>query len=294
MRVEYVRDGLVEEFHDGIIATLNDSIGEPYYIRSCAKPLQATLLVDYNVDFTEDELAFCCGSHAGEDCHIKIGLQILSKLGLDKNLLKCGIHEPLSETAKRKLILSKSSSEAIHNNCSGKHIGFLAMCLANGWDLDTYYEPTHPLQIAIKKKLYELCEIKKEYPITTDGCGVPILGMPLKNLLIGYKNLVNLYPKITNSILNNPYIFGGENRQDTEIIQNTEGILAKVGAGGLCVVYNTNINDGFVIKMLDASTSARRFAVIDYINKLKWGTIHIDTTIKTLSGKIVGNITVKY
>ena len=81
MRIEYVRDGLVEEFHDGIVLHYKEgnSRSEPYYLRSCAKPLQASLLMDYGADLTEDEIALCCGSHSGEECHVEIARRPPSK-----------------------------------------------------------------------------------------------------------------------------------------------------------------------------------------------------------------------
>ena len=311
--INYVRDGLVEEFHTGIIqyGIKGDDL-TPYYLRSCAKPLQASLLIDYDIDFTPKELAFCSGSHAGEECHVKTAQGILNKLGLDEKFLKCGIHPPLSRTMQDKMLLKGEKPSAIHNNCSGKHLGFLAICKKQGWDLDTYYEPNHPLQIEVKRKIYELCEIKDNYPMTTDGCGgvnvaspeiypmttdgcgVPIVSTPLKNLVIGYKNLTEKYPQLVSAIMNNPYIYGGENRLDTEIMQKSEGLIAKVGAGGLCIVYNTNLNEGFAVKMNDANMEARRFAVIEILNELNWAKIDIDKSIKTLSGKTVGQISVEY
>lgn len=279
MRVEYVRDGLVEEFHYGICVGLNDSDTEPYFLRSCAKPLQASLIIDAGIDFTDEELALCSGSHAGEECHIRVARGILDKLGLDESYLKCGVHEPLAGLKEGEI------ASAIHNNCSGKHLGFLAVCKAHGWDLETYYDPEHPLQVAVKKRIYELCEVTQNYPDTTDGCGVPIVSMPLNNLVKGFKNLNQKYPRIVNAILKNPYIYGGINRLDTEIIQKT-GMLAKVGAGGLCVVLDTKTNDGFAVKMFDASMPARRIAVLDKLG------IDYDNKIRTLSGKIVGEIRV--
>ncbi len=301
LRVDYIRDGLVEEFHEGYFMQYSAmSEGMPYYLRSCAKPLQAALLVDYGVELTEKELALCSGSHAGEECHVETACGILDKIGLDESFLKCGVHAPLSRSMQDKMLLAGEKAGAIHNNCSGKHIGFLAICKKMGWDLETYYEPEHPLQIAVREKINAMASLPRPagegwgegvtYPQTTDGCGVPILSMPLKNMLIGYKNLVDNYPQIVNAILNNPYIYGGENRLDTEIIQNTDGIIAKVGAGGLCIVFNTREKDGFVVKINDCSMEARRVAVLEMINRLNWGKIPYDNKIKTLQGKIVGEI----
>ena len=323
MRVDYIRDGLTEEFHTFSFvqySKLDKFCDEtPYYLRSCAKPLQASLLIDYGADkaynLTSKEIALICGSHAGEDCHVETGLNILEKTGLDESYLKCGVHEPLSRTMQDKMLIAGKKANAIHNNCSGKHIGFLALCKLKHWDLETYYEPTHPLQIAVKNKIYELCDCDRtkystttngcgevnegnklvSYPTTTDGCGVPIVAMPLKNMLIGFINLFtdSKYEKITNAFLENPYIIGGENRLDTEIIQNTKNIIAKVGAGGLCIVVNIEKKDGFVIKMDDASMPARRIAVFEMINRLGWGKIDYDSSIKTIAGKKVGDIIVE-
>ena len=294
VRVEYIRDGLIEEFHDGVLSFGEDGDLTPYFLRSCAKPLQASLLIDYGADFTPKELAFCSGSHAGEDCHVETAKGLLKKLEIDEGYLKCGIHPPLSASMRKKMLLHGEKETELHNNCSGKHIGFLAVCKIKGWDTNTYYLPEHPLQQEVKCKIYELCEIssKSNYPLTTDGCGVPIVSMPLANLIKGYKNLCIKYPEIASAIISNPYIYGGEDRLDTEIIQNSKNIIAKVGAGGLCVVYNLDSKKGFAVKMNDASMPARRIAVFEILKRLGWAEIFYDNKIKTLSGKVVGEIKV--
>ena len=295
MRVEYIRDGLIEEFHDGWFLRYsepNTDNNYPYYLRSCAKPLQASLLVDYSIELEPEELALCCGSHAGEECHIDIARRILKRFDLKESDLKCGVHAPLSRSMQDKMLLRGEKPGAIHNNCSGKHIGFLAICKVKGWDIKTYDSPEHPLQVEIKKKINEICKVKESYPETTDGCGVPILSMPLKNMLIGYRALIENYPQIVDAILKNPYIYGGEDRQDTEIIQKTDNVIAKVGAGGLCIVFDLKSKDGFVIKINDCSMPARRIAVLEMINRLGFGNIEYDNKIKTIQGKVVGNIRV--
>lgn len=299
LKVEYNRDGLVEEVHVGVwaiykpVAGISSGSGgdKPYYLRSCAKPLQATLLLDYGIDLTLEELALCCGSHAGEDYHVKVALKLLKKIKLSDAYLKCGIHAPLSRDMQNRMIVRGDAPTVLHNNCSGKHIGFLAICKKQEWDLLTYEEPTHPLQIAIKERINEMCGVTQDYPMTTDGCGVPILSMPLKNMLNGYIKLLN-YPKILNAIKSNPYVYGGDGRTDTEIIQKTENLIAKVGAGGLCVVLNVKEMNAFVVKINDASTEARRFALFEIINRLGWGEIKYDNRIKTIAGKVVGQVTV--
>ncbi len=299
LKVEYVRDGLIEESHSGVWVLAKPVNGfspdnthtTPYFLRSCAKPLQATLLIENKINLTPEELAFCSASHAGEDCHIKVATKLLKKFKLKEEMLKCGIHAPLSKGMQNRMIVRGDVPTVLHNNCSGKHIGFLALCDKNDWDMETYEEPTHPLQVLVKEQIYNLCGIKQDYPMTTDGCGVPIVSMPLKNLAEGYVRLLE-YPQLLRSIKMNPYIFGGEGRTDTEIISKTENLIAKVGAGGLCAVLNVKECNAFVVKINDASTEARRFALYELINRLGWGEIKYDNRLKTIAGKVVGQIQV--
>ena len=303
--VKYVRDGLVEQEHFGyivladklrVIDETGDSGNYPFYLRSCAKPLQAALMIDFGMDkffnMTEQEVAICCASHAGERVHTDLVDGLMKKTGVDPAYLKCGIHNPLSKTEQQRLIVENEAPNAYHNNCSGKHAMMLGLCVMNGWDLMTYDDVNHPLQKLIKQKIYDLCELKTEYPVTTDGCGVPIHSMPLANMLKGYLNLFcnPVYQKITDAFLNNPYIIGGEDRTDTKIIQLTEGLVAKVGAGGLCVVVNVKKEEAFVVKICDANMEAREILAADTIKNLHWGDIPVDRTIKTLHGQVVGEI----
>lgn len=301
--VKYLRDGLVEEQHFGYMLVMNkihviERAGEcgnyPFYLRSCAKPLQASLIVSFGMDeaynMTEEEIALCCASHAGEQCHIDIAKSLMEKIGINENQLKCGVHAPLSKSAREKMLLDGEEYTTLHNNCSGKHIMMLGLCKLHNWDLETYDMPEHPLQKLIKEHIYQLCELKKEYPVTTDGCGVPIHAMPLENLGKGFLNLFcsKEYEKIKNAFLNNPYIIGGEDRLDTKIMFGAPNCIAKVGAEGLCIVVNTKTHDGFIVKILDSDMKAREFVVLSIINKLGWGHFEINRDIKTLHNDIVG------
>ena len=303
--VEYVRNGLVEQEHYGFIVLANkerafdftgDAKNYPFYLRSCAKPLQATLIIDYGMDeffgMTEDEIALCCASHAGEEIHINTAKRLLNKIGLDESYLKCGLHKPLSKTEQTRMIISGTSENILQNNCSGKHIMMLGLCKMKNWDLKTYDNPDHPLQLAIKEKITKLCRLTKEYPLTTDGCGVPIMSMPLTNMLHGYLNVFcnPEYEKIKNAFLNHPYIIGGEDRTDTKIIENSKGIITKVGAGGLCIVVNTESEEAFVVKIADCDMKAREMVVLQILKNLHWADIDFDKSIKTLHSDTVGEI----
>lgn len=303
--VVYNRDGLIEEEHFGyvikcdkvhIIEQLGEDKHYPFYLRSCAKPLQAALIIDYELDkkfdLTEEEIAVCAASHAGEKVHVDIVKRLLDKFEIPVEKLKCGDHQPISQTAQNELLLSGQQPTVLHNNCSGKHAMMLGLCKINNWDIENYDDINHPLQQTIKKKIYELCEVKTQYPITKDGCGVPVHSMPLKNMAKGYLNLFcnPKYEKIKNAFLNHPYIIGGENRTDTKIIENTKNLVAKVGASGLCVVVNTELEEAFIVKICDADMKAREFVTIDLINNLKWGEIELSHNIETNQHEKIGDV----
>lgn len=304
MLLSYIRDNLIEQEHDGCVYSYSKGFlseletDSPYYLRSCAKPLQAALLIEYNADekfnFNLDEIALFCASHTGEQYHLDIANSILKKTGLSVENLKCGIHPPLSEKMRNYLEKNKISPTVLHNNCSGKHLMFLSVSKMNNWNLDNYCDLEHPVQKKTAKIISELCETNVyDYPITTDGCGVPIFSMPLKNIVKGYLNLFlnPKYEKIQNAYLKFPKIIGGVNRLDTVIIENgKDNLIAKVGAGGLCVVVNLKEKDAVIVKINDCSETARKNVMFETLKRLKWANIEYDNAIKTLNGKIVGYI----
>ena len=283
--LEYIRDGLVEQEHfgflvkisaDGSVHKLGDDNNYSFYLRSCAKPLQAALLIDFALDefynMTSEEIAICCASHSGEPCHVQTVKSFLNKVGLDENLMKCGLHKPLSKNEQNKLFSSGEVENVLQNNCSGKHSMMLAICKKMGWDLANYDEKSHLLQITIKEKIYELCEYTYNYSVTKDGCGVPIYALPLENMIRGYINLFlnPKYSKIKEAFIQNPYLIGGEDRLDTAIMKVNKNLIAKVGAGGLCVVVNLDKKEGLVIKIMDCNMDARAICLIEALRQLNW------------------------
>lgn len=293
--LEYIRDGLVEQEHygllvkasaDGNVYKLGDDKNYPFYLRSCAKPVQASLIIDFKLDktfdMTSEEISLCCASHAGEECHANVAKSFLEKIGLDETIMKCGLHKPLSKTERNKLIKAGLEENIFQNNCSGKHAMMLAICKKMGWDINNYDLQEHPLQKAIKKKVYELCEVNIDYPATKDGCGVPIYSMPLENMVKGYLNLFlnEKYAKIRDAFLQHPYLIGGEDRFDTAIMQAssqfspiyplTSHLIVKSGAGGICIVINLEKKEGFVIKIMDSDMKARAICTMEVLKQLGW------------------------
>ena len=155
--VVVTRGGLVESVHhvDVAVTDANGSLlvwaGEEarlVFLRSAAKPMQALPLVEDGVTerlgLTDEELALCCGSHSGEPRHVEGVRSILAKAGLDEGALSCGPHAPFRQEEADRLGASRERPSAVHNNCSGKHAGMLALAALHGWPVQAYQRARAP------------------------------------------------------------------------------------------------------------------------------------------------------
>lgn len=282
---------------NGLVKKIGDDKNNPFFHRSCAKPLQASLIQDYDTDsfygLTEEEIAVCCGSHAGERCHIDVLKGLLKKGGLQEDDLRCPIIPPLNNFDGLK------NFSPLHNNCSGKHVMMLLLCAQNGWNRKDYLSFEHPLQKKILSKLEFLCE-EKGLISTLDGCGAPNWASSLEALGRGFLKFVQTHTKISSSMQNKPYFAGGQNRLDTHIMQSAFHTVAKVGAGGLCVIVNTRTNESLVIKVIDADMKARTIIALEALRQLSWVNInsidtnllkYFDSSVYTQTGVRVGEYT---
>ena len=280
--IQQTRSGLVEqEFYgfivllkkDGSIKKIGQDCNYPYFHRSSSKPLQASVMKDFKTDdfyqLTPEEIAVCCASHTGEKIHIDILKNLLKKGNLTESDLQCPAIEPLNKDEQRKF---ENNYSPLHNNCSGKHILMLLICRQNGWDTTNYLDRTHPLQIAVYKKIQELCETTNKLPCTKDGCTAPNYATSLSELAAGFYNVFckDDYAMIKNAFLKHPYLIGGNHRPDTEIMNLNPYICAKAGAGGLMCLANTALSQVLVIKLLEADMKARSIIALDSMIKLGW------------------------
>lgn len=263
--VEVRRGGLTESRHRGhIVAVEPDgnvvaSLGAPHnvtFLRSSAKPLQAVpLLVTGAAErfgFTDEEVALACASHNGEPIHTKIVASMLAKLGLEPEALKCGIHEPYSPEAAGVLRARNEVPNVLHNNCSGKHAGMLAVALHLGAPSENYESAENPVQIAIARTVAEFSDLPVEdLAVGIDGCAAPIFGMSIRAMALAYARLVSppetfdkptrdACKRIVRVMTAYPELIGGTSeRLDTEIMRATSGrVVSKVGAEG---VYTAGI-----------------------------------------------------
>lgn len=277
-----IRCGLTDEEHFGIILSCDTNgnvqkIGEdndyPFSLRSCMKPMQLAAISEiieaYNLN--EQEIAVISASHVGEKIHTDSVLSILKKCRLTERDLLCPVQEPLSAEAKNDLIKKNVKPKAIHNNCSGKHAAILAFCKLKGFDTKNYNNTEHPVQKLILNFTANICDIPVEKcQITTDGCTLPVLAMPLENFAKGFLNLFTnqKYQKIKTSIINNPYCYGGKKRLDSELVAASKGrIIAKVGAGNILCSVDLKKNISYVFKITDGDNYARGLIAVDFLYK---------------------------
>jgi L-asparaginase II len=275
--VEHTRGGIPESFHRGVVCVVDESgkvlhqlgdIKQVCYPRSALKFFQHIPLITSGAfdhfGFTLKELAIMCGSHNGEEMHVETSLGILKKIGLSELNLGCGAQQPTHKKDYVRLIKNNQEAGALHNNCSGKHSGFLAWCKFHNEPIDSYLSPAHPLHLEIKKITALFHEIDENLLVTgVDGCSAPIFAMPVLNQAIAFKNL-NSPEKFGDEKLNRacamileaiaayPEMIAGSKRYCTDLIKVTNGkIIGKTGADG---IYNISVPDkkwGICIKIDD-------------------------------------------
>lgn len=193
--VELLRGSLVESRHRGAVAIVGAdgatvmAVGDitvPVFPRSAVKALQALPLIESGAadryGFGCEELALACSSHSGEEGHVAVVSRMLAKADLDVSALSCGTHWPMNQAAAFALARTGAPS-ALHNNCSGKHAGFLCAACAQGIDHTGYWRPEHPVQQSVRSVLEDLTGVALLPECRAiDGCSVPTWAIPLKNL----------------------------------------------------------------------------------------------------------------
>ena len=291
--LHYTRAGHVENIHRGDIVAVNcdgeiiHSVGNanlPMFWRSAAKPFQALPFVKngglekYNI--SEEELAVLVSSHSGEENHVKLVRGILNKLGVDENVLDCGILRPVNGKAYKKLLLAGEPITAVHNQCSGKHSQIIALAIMLGVPVEGYIRPEHPAQKLIFKHVAMASKMPEDkLEIGIDGCGVPVFYLPLYNMALAYARLSTpelgdwgeyeiAATKIRDAMSKFPQVVSGTGRIDCAVPEITQGrIIAKIGADAVYCLCVKNENLGISFKIEDGSFAAITPMVIAVLKK---------------------------
>jgi L-asparaginase II len=198
VRLATIRSGQIESTHEvSVVATdatgrVIGEWGDPgiaFFYRSAIKPFQATLSLEAGADLSPEQLAVTCSSHGGLPLHRSLVRATLVGVGLGDEALQCPAIWPRDPKAKDLLIAAgHRHPQQVFNNCSGKHSGWLAACVAQGWPVDTYLDPDHPIQQRVLSLMKEVAGVDPE-PIGVDGCGAPTLRGDLAGLARAFGTL---------------------------------------------------------------------------------------------------------
>lgn len=291
--VEIRRGDAIESFHRGAVAILHSG-GEPrlelgdveraIYPRSAIKPLQAIPLLESGAaghfGLGDAQIALACASHGGEPMHVETVAGWLESLSLSVSDLECGTHAPSYAPAAAALISQGVAPSALHSNCSGKHTGFLTLARHLGVATQGYKERDHPTQIAWRDTVSELTdEDLSARPSSTDGCGIPLIGVPLRNMALAMARFADpggLGPsreaavaRIHQAISAQPAMIAGTNRVCTETVRLTRGrALIKTGAEGVYAGAIPGSGLGIALKIDDGNKRAAEAAIATILHQL--------------------------
>ena len=294
--IEATRGGRVESVHLGAIAVVDAhgalawSAGDATLVtfpRSSFKPLQLLALVERGgverFGLESDELAVMAGSHGGELIHTDRVRRILDKIGAGPEALQCGTQAPLNASAVAELIARGGNPTGVHNNCSGKHAGMLALARLLGAQLDNYIDPDHPAQVAIRDCLLDVLGLAaNEMTVGIDGCSAPAYAVPLDRMARAFAWLGcpsaapedhrRAFDLIASAMRAHPELVAASSgRVDTELMRLDRGLVAKSGAEGyFCVGHTDGV--GLALKIIDGDPAARarNLAVAMSVRRAGW------------------------
>ena len=288
-RVVCVRNGLLESAHRVHVAVVDArgqtvaSAGDPdisTFFRSAVKPFQALPLVEDGVvdalGLTTAELALCCASHNAEAMHVSGARALLSKVGLSEADLECGPHRPMSEAAADALVRVGESPGRIHNNCSGKHAGMLALAVHHGWPTAGYVTAEHPVQRRMLAEIVRWSGMAEDEIATgKDGCGVVSFRAPLTRLAVAFARFAeaaaNGEParRVVSAMTTHPFMIAGSGRLCTAVMEVAGGaVFAKTGAEGVYGAGDIEGRVGVAIKVEDGARRASTVALVPVLDAL--------------------------
>jgi L-asparaginase II len=284
--VEVLRGPLVESRHCGAVAVMDadgacvlalGDVDRPVFPRSAVKVLQALPLIETGAadryGLIDEELALACASHGGEPGHVATAASMLKRAGLDAAALRCGAHPPMHQPSALALCRSGAEPSALHNNCSGKHAGFLCLACALGADPQGYIEPDQPVQREVKAAI----EGMTSFPLTderraTDGCSVPTWAVPLKHIALAFARLgtgrglaperAKAAARLRAACAAHPWYVAGTGRFCTEVMQRLGArAFVKVGAEGVYCGALPEVGLGIAVKCDDGGGRAAEVAM---------------------------------
>ncbi len=276
---QITRGPIVESSHRGAYVVSNaegyvlakaGDVDRPVYPRSAIKAFQCLPVIESGAaehfGLNDEEIALCCSSHIGEPEHVRVAAAILEKCGAGESQYECGVHWPERADDRATLIKAGETPRSIHNNCSGKHAGMIAMAIHLGIDPAGYTSLTHPVQRKIARLYGAICGVDlATAPVAVDGCSAPTWAMPLRNLAQGFARLSlpsNMAgQRIITAVRQHPFMVAGTGRFDTKIMQAVPRLFIKFGAEGVFCGCIPHAQLGFALKIDDGAIRGAEVAV---------------------------------
>jgi L-asparaginase II len=295
---EITRSGVVESVHSGHLVILNSdgsvhlTKGDPTqltYPRSTIKAIQTSAMIRSGLKLEPRLLALVSASHSGAVMHQDGVLEILASAHLSEKDLQNAKDKPLGEAERR--AWGNQEPTRLAMNCSGKHAGMLATCVAAGWPTSNYLDPAHPLQITIKNELEKLAA--ESVALTSaDGCGAPLFLISLMGLARAMRALTistdPIHQSVVQACRDFPEMVAGENRLTTRLMREVPGLFMKEGAEGVEVA---TLADGRTIVFKVSDGSIRPFETLMVSALAEFGITVIDTSERVYGGsEVIGSI----
>ncbi len=310
--VEVTRGPMVESRHraafaicdsDGKVPHHAGDIEQTVYARSAIKPVQALALLESGAaeafGLGDAEVALACASHGGEPRHVDSVAAWLERIGCGPGDLECGPQLPSTESAMIALLKSGREATALHNNCSGKHAGFLSVARHLGQPTKGYIKLEHPVQQRVLGILESMagCKLGRA-PRGIDGCGIPTIGIPLGNLALAMARLADpadqpesrqaAAARIRKAMAAEPFMVAGSGRFCTRIMEQTgERALIKTGAEGVYCAALPELGLGIALKVDDGAARAAEVALGQLLCQLG---VFSEVDIKTLGEVLTPSI----
>ena len=283
------RGELTESIHVAFAVAIDEtrqpfySTGDPQYltcIRSSLKPFQAAASVKAGAvdaaEFNDEELALMCASHKGERMHVKTAQSMLTKLGLTVDDYECGSHFPSDTLTRHRMIREDKEAQPLHNNCSGKHAGMLALAKHLGQGTANYIKKDHPVQRTILEYVQDVSGLEM-IPTEIDGCSAPTPFMTLETIAGLFQTLAAgnepELKRVFKAMSSYPDLVGGSNHFDTNFIKALTGRgVTKVGGEsvrGIALKTQDKGSVGIAIKILDGNFRALPVATMKLLEHLE-------------------------
>ena len=286
--VEVERSGFVESRHrgaavglaaDGTVAVRAGDPEVPIFPRSANKPLQAVAMLRCGLDLDGELLALAAGSHSGEDFHVEGVEKILAGAGLGAADLRCPESWPLDPAKQQDVARAGGGASRVRMNCSGKHAAMLAACVAADWPTDTYLDPGHPLQVAVRETVEKLAG-EPGAAVGVDGCGAPLFALSTTGVARAYNALVLAGPgtperRVADAMRTHPQWTSGTQREERRLMDAVPGLLVKCGAEGVDAFALADGRAG-AVKIDDGAMRARTPVTVALLRALGVQKDHAD------------------